>query len=586
MSLPLRGPLLAPIFALSALLPVKASAGPLAALGSLERSAVKRTLTLRGLEIDPDPQGKRIGSIYIQNLEVFGPDTGWLRVLNVAHITTRERIIRRELLVRPGDLYREARLEESERILRNPTFSSFVVIVPIASGNPDLVDILVVTRDVWSLRTNSSFVYQDARLSSFQVAAAENNLLGRRKHLSFILEMTQGDYSLSTRWRDLNIGGSRWQLIVRPGLIFGRKNDSLEGYQNFVRIVYPLWSLASRWGFFFEATQSKRMARNFVGAELATFDAPTTSQIETLPQEYLLRQLDLRSLVSLYLGQALKHTLSLGHELKSTRPSMSSESNASPEARRAFANELFPREELASALFFAYELFEPTYVTYRNIDTFDLPEVLATGPRVGFEAALGLRLFGGERNFLRQRLRVGYLLDLGKNSFARIDAGVGGRMQRDSTNRLVSVDRELSVDWFATTPVLFDALRALTSGTARLNTAAEENSLLAVGGQGDLRGYPAGQFRGTSTLLSQLELRSLPWKLGFSRVGFVAFWDAGHAADSPRNLRLHHDVGISLKALIPQVGASLLALSWAFPVGGSLSAFPGRVSLSFSKPAD
>ena len=65
-----------------------------------------------GGTIDSTPQGKSIEHVEVITLDVLEKRDPLPRFLNVFHVTTRERIVRRELLFRVGDAYDQARIDE------------------------------------------------------------------------------------------------------------------------------------------------------------------------------------------------------------------------------------------------------------------------------------------------------------------------------------------------------------------------------------------------------------------------------------------------------------------------------------------
>lgn len=74
------------------------------------------------------------------------------RVANNLHRITRESVIRNHLFVREGKPLNPYRLADNERIIRNLDFVLDArIFVKTISGNPDSVDLLVVTRDVFSI---------------------------------------------------------------------------------------------------------------------------------------------------------------------------------------------------------------------------------------------------------------------------------------------------------------------------------------------------------------------------------------------------------------------------------------------------
>jgi hypothetical protein len=60
------------------------------------------------------------------------------------------------------------------------------------------------------------------------------------------------------------------------------------------------------------------------------------------------------------------------------------------------------------------------------------------------------------------------------------------------------------------------------------------------------------------------EIRSVPLPIWVFRVGGVLFYDVGGADDTLRQLRLHHDVGVGFRMLIPQTSRELFRFDLAF----------------------
>ena len=83
----------------------------------LERWGLER----QNREPDPNPQGKRVGQILVSSEEIVAPSDPYPKWLNVFHVKTRDEVIKREILLQPGDLYDPDLAAESERILRSLT---------------------------------------------------------------------------------------------------------------------------------------------------------------------------------------------------------------------------------------------------------------------------------------------------------------------------------------------------------------------------------------------------------------------------------------------------------------------------------
>jgi outer membrane translocation and assembly module TamA len=109
------------------------------------------------------------------------------------------------------------------------------------------------------------------------------------------------------------------------------------------------------------------------------------------------------------------------------------------------------------------------------------------------------------------------------------------------------------------------------------------NRFYTLGGLTGLRGYAIGQFTGLRQVVGNLEFRTVGTRVWFTRVGAVAFWDLGHAADRFADLGLRHDVGVGARMLIPQFSTLVFRFDWAIPLVGATAGFPGRVSAGFEQ---
>src|SRR5689334_15486454 len=116
----------------------------------IEKQSIARVLAARGYVVDEAPWGKPIERIDVFNEDVLAEDN-WLQFFNFIHYTTREQAIRDELTIHAGDTWSDDLVAESARILRDPLYSSVVVMLPVKASDPGKVDLLVITRDVWSI---------------------------------------------------------------------------------------------------------------------------------------------------------------------------------------------------------------------------------------------------------------------------------------------------------------------------------------------------------------------------------------------------------------------------------------------------
>src|SRR5262249_15993388 len=150
--------------------------------------------------------------------------------------------------------------------------------LPTKSAEAGKVDLLVVTRDIWSLRLNTQYSVQQNSLTNLSISLSENNFLGRRKTIALGFLVDQGSITTGPRYIDKNFLGEhldfRWRIdkiFTRqtldvigqepPGSMMFEKRPSgdpgglqddhkfrSEGSQATVALTKTLWSLASTWG--------------------------------------------------------------------------------------------------------------------------------------------------------------------------------------------------------------------------------------------------------------------------------------------------------------------------------------------------
>ena len=106
-------------------------------------------------------EGRVIRKIFVKRRQVFGEsivDTtriaeGFDRFLNSLHANTKESIIRNNyLMFNPGDIISADRLRDNERLMRrSPILHDARILVLPDAKYPNLVDLLVITQDIWSL---------------------------------------------------------------------------------------------------------------------------------------------------------------------------------------------------------------------------------------------------------------------------------------------------------------------------------------------------------------------------------------------------------------------------------------------------
>ena len=76
-------------------------------------------LEQQGRAIEPVPEGKRVDEVLVSSENVFAQSDPWPSILNVFHWRTRDSVIRREVLLAPGEPWTTARVMETS-LSRSP----------------------------------------------------------------------------------------------------------------------------------------------------------------------------------------------------------------------------------------------------------------------------------------------------------------------------------------------------------------------------------------------------------------------------------------------------------------------------------
>jgi hypothetical protein len=606
-------------------LPASAVAAGYADLGKLEREAVDDALTLRGLTLDPEPQGKIVATVQVVNLDVFlARERIPLLWANIFHRTTREHHVRRESLLQTGDRYDQDLVEETTRNLQDPSLSNVVAVLPVKSATPGMVDLLVVTRDVWSLRFNQSFEAQGNHLLYYTGQLSENNLFGWRKNLAAVFVMDQSEMSLGPNYIDPNVLGTRLRLQAAFYWLWKRDSGEFnpgpqEGTSSRFHLEYPLFALASRWGAAADFSHVDGVYRRFRGTEVVQIPLDGTpgkdcqqpsavpAGVPAAPWVYRIKKLDTSETVTRsFRRPSVVQRVSAGHELSLVRPSFTSDfpyAESSPE-RTQFSQDVFPLSERLSDLFLRYQVFSPRYRTFRDLDTFDFREDMRLGPYLSLKAGRAGAWVGSQRDlsifaasFNLSEDAMGGLQSVGGSWEARVAGS-------EVTDQLVHGRFTLA------TPVLARLLRVVATGNLGLLYHNTRNRYFAVGGDSGttdypvgvdkgltsydtglrgyddvLRGYPVGQFVGYGAkFVGHVEARTMALKLAFLRLGGLLFFDAGDAAPDAGSLTLYSDLGFGLRLLIPQLNTYALRADWAFPLRpapGVAAGWPGRMTFGF-----
>lgn len=549
---------------------------------SYETQRVMQYLAGAGLGVDDAPEGKRIRKIFLERREVFEGDDLLVPVVlpsfaptwpNLFHAVTTDPTIRRELVLHEDEPYLTPLAEESMRNLRALGVFGLVRIVAIRTTEPNTVDVLVYTRDLWSLRFEQEF---SGAGKTFEVAAqlVERNFLGRDKSLAGRFSLAPDVYTVGQTYVDPRIAGESLALSEAFDVIVNRESGKPEGSTGGLTFSRPYYTLAQRFSFEITLAYAIFVWRDLRGGELLGYDtragamhgkACAVGADECIPIVWDESRLRIDAAVHRRFGVNYTQTFSAGAGAYSLVTDDNRETGLRSAAeRRTFEAEVLPGGRREVYPFLRYRLSLPRYEVFTNLGTYGLAESVQVGPSLDGSVYAPLKPLGSDANGLSFHGLAGYvwagrdaLLDVVTEGYSRLRDG------RAIDQRAIFRVRGASpsFDW------LWGRMVARFFWEARQNDTT--NAIVTLGGENGLRGFAAQQFyaRGANRVLWNVEYRTRPWVLQSIHFGLVAFYDAGSVYETAARLRVHHAIGAGVRALIPQLNRTVFGLDVGQPIG-------------------
>jgi len=580
-----------------------------------EEDLVRWGLAQAGLQRDPDPAGKVIERIEIVRENIIARSDPWPNFLNVFHMKTRDFVVRQEMLIRPGQVWDETLIEESARNLRKLFILAVVRTVPCRSPDPGKVVLLVVTKDLWSIRLNTNWSMVGSVVSFLDFTPTEMNFLGRNKRLSLHVGLQQLDLS-SFKLRDLlelgelyvdqRLFGSRLRLVqwfdaVVAGQVpsGGRGIDGkpwvprtsygqLEGAYAQLRLQRPLFSLATEWAFDLWGTLNLRQSRRYVvnssdkvptgeqaGLSLKTVALPAADgSTAYVPRVYDTQELVASGLVTRSFGREIKHDLTWGLVAYRSRYTPPQDFPFDDVTRAAYVFQTLPRSEDAAYFQLSYSTHDTRYVKLRNVQTFALTEDFQLGHTASATTQFAANLADPAQSFIALRADAQYLWYL-RDDLLLVWLTAATRWQPRLDYPGYSgpwMNRSLTVGAKNITPRLWIG-RLHVQAKAQLRGNNVDHVTAYLGGDSGLRGYPANEFEGQSFLLVNAEYRTLPINFFTLHLGLILFYDGGGVfGPDPRQpgqqlpFVYHHSVGLGVRGHFPQFDKESIRVDFGVPL--------------------
>lgn len=137
--------------------------------------------------------GKTIGEISIDRKQVFDSGGKWLeRTANKTHMLTRERVIRRDLLFKPGEELDPQLIVRTKQLLRSRDYIADIdIAVKPDSIDSTRVNLRITTRDSWTISADGA-LHSEGRT---MVGLSDANILGTGNSLKIMTNFYRNDFT-------------------------------------------------------------------------------------------------------------------------------------------------------------------------------------------------------------------------------------------------------------------------------------------------------------------------------------------------------------------------------------------------------
>ncbi len=485
----------------------------------------------------------RVKRITVIRQNVFNPDdpaesNAAFRFANRWHANTREGVIRELLLFREGDAVSGDVVAESERLLRaKPYLYDARVVadrlceVANATTGDGLVevDLVVVTRDVWSLSPELS-VTRTGGEHRVRVGVSEINLAGTGAHFDFTVFDNPDREGVSLSYADANLGTSRVGYKLRY-------DDTDDGDQVEARIGQPFYAFDARRAWHAGYHRAKTLQGLYDAGE----------RIGEFARDYRLAQIWTGWSKGRQDGWV--NRLSTGVTLEDWHLMPGVDSDLVLTSRRF----LYP--------WIALQRIQDDYAQARNVDRVQTTEDVYLGRR--YDALFGYFPRGDGHVVARAEFRDGLLRgDDGILRYGVRASGYWNTTDRRAENVVARAWARYRHRQSPRLAMILDAETTLTDGLS-----ADQQVL--IGGSSGLRGYPNRYQAGTRQFRLSAEERYYTnlYPLRVLRVALAGFVDVGRAWSSANDNDTLVNAGVGLRLESTRTNRNLVYhIDVAFPV--------------------
>jgi hypothetical protein len=470
-------------------------------------------------------------------------------------------VLRREVLLRPGQRYDRALADESARNLRELPQLSLVLVVPVEGSRSGSVRLLVIVKDVWSLRLSWDLRLGSGGLDLLRLEPTETNVAGSHQSVSARFILRPETYTLGASYRVPRLQGERLTLSTDVNVIMNKASGEPEGSYGSTFVTRPLFSTHTEWAWFVSTDWLDEDVRRYVDTQVALFNAHITPERDALRDEYRARRFTETVAVTRSLGVADKIDLTLGAELNRRTYDLPAEDAVRfpEEVLAEYRRVRMPVGDTRVGPALKARFYRPDFKRLLDLETLGLQEDVRLGYDLSAKVYPVLDAFGSTRSFFGTEATAQYTWAIG-DGIVRVGADLLNELEESR----IADGAVLGNVRLATPRLGFG--RFVLDGLVldRYRNYLNRSSLL--GGETRLRGYPTSFFVGKDLVAGNVEYRTPTLQILTVLFGAAVFYDAGDAFDGFDRIHMQQSAGAGLRILFPQLDRVVFRGDGAFPI--------------------
>ena len=518
------------------------------AYSTYEEQAIRDAEGSLGRTVDPSPEGKLVEAVELVRLDPIDRHDPLPEAIDAVHTTSRAYVLRRELVVREGDRWTKALVEESARNLRRLPQLSLVLCVPMRGSMPDRVRLVVITKDVWSLYVDFDLAVTAGGLESLVLEPKESNIAGLHHTALGRLVIEPQTWTVGAGYHVPRLDGRWLDVVVDTNVVVNRARGDVEGAYGSVSVARPLVTTHTEWGWSSGTTFSDQIRRRYVNAEVASYEPG-------VPWLWRERRFVHEEKVTRSFGWETKNDVSLGASVAHARYVAPGD----PASTAAFVRAAVPVGEDRVGPFLQWHGYTTDFLRTLDLDTLGLQEDHRLGHDAWLQLYPVLRALGSSRDVAGAYAGLAYAVPL-RDGIARAAVETTLEATPDALT-----DAQVRGSLGVASPS-FRVGRLVFTTTALNRFRNYLNAQSFVGGDSLLRGYPSRYLAGKDVVASNLELRTRSIDLSSILIGAAGFYDVADAFDGFDRIRPKAAAGGGLRFVFPQIERAVLRVDVGVPV--------------------